>query len=453
MLQEEIKKALIKQPTWVSERAIQNASKYIEGELISKYEAKDIQEIEEEDIIKPQHLSEEEKEELTEIGKEHLQESKFAYFTMAGGISTSMGGCSKAILKAKKNKTFLEIKLNQIRAAQKKYDCKIPFILMTNEDTNESIQDFLKKENRLENIDLITIIQPVTVRFEETKDGLKVATKKDGKTSYAPGGHYDAFILLKKIESEIKQKKIETIYLNNIDNLGATINPLLIGIHLKEKSLFTPEIARKEPKDKGGTFAKIKGDLRLLEGPMVPEEYKEKFENTKTNKYFNTNLIYINTEILNYYDEINQKIPTFINKKNIDEKEMIGFEAAIGLIFGIKKSKLIEVKREERFIPIKYLTDLLLLRSNFTELNEDTWTITQERKQKPEINIPQTFISNLEEFEEKIADGGETTNLKELKSLNWQANNGKIGSNTTFKGNITITEENSIIKDNETITE
>ena len=54
MLQEEIKKALIKQPNWVSERAIQNASKYVEGKLISKYESKDIQELKEEDIIKPQ---------------------------------------------------------------------------------------------------------------------------------------------------------------------------------------------------------------------------------------------------------------------------------------------------------------------------------------------------------------------------------------------------------------
>jgi UTP--glucose-1-phosphate uridylyltransferase len=221
---------------------------------------------------------------------------------MAGGISTSMGGCSKAILKAKQNKTFLEIKLDHVRATQKKYDCKIPFIIMTNEETDESITEFLKQKNRLHEIDLITIVQPITTRFIETKTQnkkeLKIAKLKNGNISYAPGGHYDSFILLKEIKDEIKQKGIQTIYINNIDNLGATINPLLIGLHIKEESHFTPEIARKETNDKGGTFARISGKLKLLEGPMVPPDYKEEFNNTNTHKYFNTNLIYLNTKIL-----------------------------------------------------------------------------------------------------------------------------------------------------------
>ena len=451
MINEEIKKALQKQPNWVIDRAITNATNYEQGKLITKYESKDIQELKEEDIIHPDKLTDEQKEHAISLGKKHLQESKFAYFAMAGGISTSMGGCSKAILNAKNNKTFLEIKLNHVRATQKKYNCKVPFILMTNEETDKSITEFLSKENRLQDIELIKIIQPVTIRFQESKEGLRVATLNDGTVSYAPGGHYDALILLKEIRIEIKQKGIQTIYVTNIDNLGATISPLLLGIHLQEQSQFTPEIARKELNDKGGTFAKIKGKLRLLEGPMVPEDYKEKFNNTQINKYFNTNLIYMNTQILEDFEEINKQVPTFINKKTIEQKEMFGFEAAIGLVFGIKKSSLIVVERQRRFIPIKYLSDLWLLRSNFIELNKEDWSIIQTKKTKPNIQINPKFISNLEEFEEKIADGGETTNFKELESLNWNAEEGKVGSNVTFKGNITITKENSNIKDNEVV--
>lgn len=450
-LQMEIKQALTKQPTWVSERAILNAGKYSQGKLISKYDSKDIQELKEEDVIKPQEFSEDQKIETRKIGIEHLKESRFAYFTMAGGISTSMGGCSKAILKAKKNLTFLEIKLNHVRAEQKKYKCKIPFILMTNEDTDKSITEFLSKNNRLEDIDLIKIIQPVTVRFEETSQGLRVATLKNGEPSYAPGGHYDAFILLKEIKQQLKNKGIKTIYVTNIDNLGATIDPLLLGIHLKEKSLFTPEIARKELDDKGGTFAKIQGKLRLLEGPMVPDDYKEKFADTQINKYFNTNLIYLDTSLLDNFEEINSEVPTFINKKIIEQKKMFGFEAAIGLIFGIKKSILIEVERQKRFLPIKFLSDLWLLRSNFMTLNEETWAVSQEKNKKPLIKINSEFLPNLEEFEQKIADGGETTDFKELDSLNWESKKGNVGSNVSFKGKITINDETSIIKDNETI--
>jgi hypothetical protein len=132
---------------------------------------------------------------------------------------------------------------------------------------------------------------------------------------------------------------------------------------------------------------------------------------------------------------------------------MIGFEAAVGLIFGTKKSRLIEVKRQERFLPIKFISDLWLLRSNFMKLDEETSSLHQIKEKKPTIKIPETFISNLEEFEEKIADGGESTDFSELEELNWKAKDGKIGRDVKFKGKITITENNSIIKDNETIQE
>ncbi|MFT4304589.1 MAG: UTP--glucose-1-phosphate uridylyltransferase, partial [Candidatus Woesearchaeota archaeon] len=202
-LNEEIKEALIKQPKWVYERAISNSQKYIEKKLISKYDSKDIEELNDDEIINPNNLNN--KEEIEKIGIDHLKNSNFAYFTMAGGISTSMGGCSKAILEAKENKTFLEIKLNHVRYIQKKYDCKIPFILMTNEETDHSIMEFLSEENRLKDINLIKIIQPVTVRFEETDNEIKVAKLNNGKVSYAPGGHYDAFILLNEIKDKLKE--------------------------------------------------------------------------------------------------------------------------------------------------------------------------------------------------------------------------------------------------------
>lgn len=450
-LNNEIKQSLIKQPKWVSERAILNSKKYIEKKLISKYNSNEIQELNDDEIINPNLFNENEKKELNELGINHLKNSNFAYFTMAGGISTSMGGCSKAILEAKENKTFLEIKLNHIRYVQKKYNCIIPFILMTNEETDLSITNFLSKENRLNEINLIKIIQPVSIRFEEINNEIKVAKLKNGDVSYAPGGHYDAFILLNEIKDKLKNQGIETIYVTNIDNLGATIDPLLLGIHLKEKSFFTPEIARKETNDKGGTFARISGKLKLLEGPMVPDDYKEKFNDIEVNKYFNTNLIYMNINLFDYYDEINEEIPTFINKKVIDNKNMFGFEAAIGLIFGLKNSKLLLVKREKRFLPIKFLSDLWLLRSNFMFLDKETWSVYQEKNKKPIISLNQKFISNLDDFNENISDGGKTTNFKDLISLNWNAKDGKVGSNVTFKGSVIINEENCIIENNEII--
>ncbi len=446
----EIKQALKQRPDWTAKRALENANNYVEGKLITKYNSKDITPLKQEDVEDTKNYSETDLRKVEQDGITHVKQSKLAYFVMAGGISTSMGGLSKAQLIAKNNLTFLEIKLNHVRYMQEQYDCKIPFILMTNEDTDEDITQFLNEKDRLKNIDLIKIIQPQTVRFEETNQGLKVA-KINEKVSYAPGGHYDSFILLKEIKEELERKGIKTIYLNNIDNLGATINPKLIGMHLNKKSYFTCEISRKEPDDKGGTFARINGELRLLEGPMVPEDYKQQFQDIQTNKYFNTNLIYIDTDIFNYFDEINPKVPTFINQKVIEGKQVFGFEAAIGLVFGMKKSALINVQRQERFIPIKFLSDLWLLRSNFIKLDTKTWSVYQQKQRKPQIKLNEEFISNLEDFNTKIADGGETTDFLELESLDWQAQTGNVESKVKFKGKVVITQENCYVKEGEVV--
>jgi hypothetical protein len=92
-----------------------------------------------------------------------------------------------------------------------------------------------------------------------------------------------------------------------------------------------------------------------------------------------------------------------------------------------------------------------LLRSNFMILDKETWSVYQLKNKKPLISLPETFISNLNEFNEKIADSGKTTNFKDLEILKWVAKDGKVGSNVTFKGKVIIDEKNSIIKNNEIV--
>ena len=434
-LSEELKSILSEQPTWVYGRTLRNVKNYLNNSLVSKYESKNIESLDEEsDVLFVENIDNSQKQESILLGENILKNSEFAYFIMAGGVSTSMGGCAKAIVNAKNNMSFIEIKLNHVRQMQSKYFCKIPVILMTSQETDEQIMNHLNSKNLLDDIDLIKIVQPVTVRFTLNNENLEVAKKSNGLPSYVPGGHYDSFILLNEIKDDLKQKGIKTIFINNIDNLGATIDPVLIGYHVLKKSLFTPEIAKKEKNDKGGTFARISGNLRLLEGPMVPEDYKDTFSDIKVHKYFNTNLIYIDMDIFDYFDEINSEVPVFINKKNFDGQEVFGFEGAVGLVFGLKNSALLVVDRQKRFLPIKFLSDLWLLRSNFMILDKKTSSVSQMKLMKPVISLPDSFLSNIDDFENKIADGGVTTDFSELDSLIWNASDGKVGSNVKFVG-------------------
>jgi len=449
-ISKELTTILSNEPEWVIKRTLQNIKKFLSNNLISKYNSAEIKPLNKDEVSYISNIDNIKKQEYFLLGEELLRKSQFAYFIMAGGVATSMGGCAKAIVTAKENKSFIQIKLDHIRYIQKKYNCKVPVILMTSKETDNEIDNFINSNNLLKDIELIKIVQPVTVRFTKEKDELKIA-KINNKISFVPGGHYDSFILLNEIKEDLKSKNIKTIFINNIDNLGATIDPIIIGCHLSQKSLFTPEIARKEKNDKGGTFAKINDELRLLEGPMVPEDYQETFSDTLVHKYFNTNLIYLETDIFEYFDEINNKVPVFINKKNFDGIDVFGFEGAVGLVFGLKKSSLIAVDRQTRFLPIKYLSDLWLLRSNFMVLDKETSCVHQIKLIRPQIKLPESFIKNIDDFNKKIADGGETTDFSELESLDWQAKDGKVESNVKFIGKVTIKEENSIINENNTI--
>lgn len=451
-LSKELKVVLNEQPKWVYDRTLMNVKNYLSNSLVSKYNSKDIESLNESaDVSFISNLDDSTKKEYLLLGEKVIKNSEFAYFIMAGGISTSMGGCAKAVVNAKNNMSFIEIKLNHVRQIQKKYFCKIPVILMTSQETDKQIMEHLNSRNLLKEIDLIKIVQPVTVRFTNISGNLEIAKTNNGLPSYVPGGHYDSFILLNEIKNDLKQKGIKTIFINNIDNLGATIDPVLLGCHILKKSLFTPEIAKKEKNDKGGTFARISGDLRLLEGLMVPDDYKDVFSNIEVHKYFNTNLIYLNMDIFEYFDEINSNVPVFINKKNFDGQEVFGFEGAVGLVFGLKNSSLLVVDRQIRFLPIKFLSDLWLLRSNFMILDNKTSSVRQMKLMKPVMNIPESFLANIDDFENKVADGGTTTDFSELESLTWNATDGKVGSNVKFVGNVIIEEDNNVISDDSII--
>ena len=451
-LRSDLHNVLLKRPRWVFDRTLSNVSKYLDKTLVSKYSSSEIDPLSADDVVDYVSLDEKRLQKYAQLGDDLLRRSGFAYFVMAGGVATSMGGCIKALITAKDGKSFIEIKLDHVRAMQKKYHCTIPVIIMTNDETDSDIMSYLGSNDRLSEIDLIKIVQPVTVRFSEDQSGLSVARLKNGNVSNVPGGHYDAFILLNDIRDELLERKIRTIFVNNIDNLGATIDPALIGCHIACNSYFTPEVARKEKNEKGGVFARIGGELRLLEGPMVPEDYYSQFNDSEVHKYFNTNSIYIETAIFDYFEEIDQQVPAFINRKEFDGIKQFGFESAIGLVFGIKDSAIIAVDRSRRFCPVKFLSDLWILRSNFYVYDRSLHLVWQAKTRKPQLTIPATFLGNVADIDAKISEGGKSTDFLDLISLDWKAKDGRVGKNVAFSGTVVIDEGKSIIKDNSRMT-
>lgn len=79
--------------------------------------------------------------------------------------------------------------------------------------------------------------------------------------------------------------RLRTLLLHNIDTVGASLDPVLLGHHLLSKAPLTYEVIRRRFDDVGGGLARVNGTVRLVEGFALPREEDEfslSFYNTLT---------------------------------------------------------------------------------------------------------------------------------------------------------------------------
>ncbi|MFN5060516.1 MAG: UTP--glucose-1-phosphate uridylyltransferase [Chloroflexota bacterium] len=83
-----------------------------------------------------------------------------------------------------------------------------------------------------------------------------------------------------------QQPELKYLMLHNIDTLGATLDPSLLGHHIKSGNALTFEVTSRRIEDRGGGLARVDDQLRLVEGlafPRAESEFSLSFYNTLTN--------------------------------------------------------------------------------------------------------------------------------------------------------------------------
>jgi len=87
------------------------------------------------------------------------------------------------------------------------------------------------------------------------------------------------------------------LLVHNIDTLGADVDPLLLGQHIRSGKALTTEVITRRIDDRGGGLARVDGQLRLVEGLALPREEIE------------FNLTYYNSAT--YWVDIDQLLAAF----------------------------------------------------------------------------------------------------------------------------------------------
>jgi len=298
-------------------------------------------------------------EDANAAGVEVIRRGEVAQVVLSGGMATRFGGVVKAALAAVDGRSFLEIKLSQTQALESRLDAEIPVALMTSFATDEVVRAHVVEHGLG---DPMVFHQFVSLRLDT--DGELFRSADDKPSLYAPG-HGDLFQALRSsgVLATLRERGVRVVTVSNVDNLGARIDPAVIGMHLLSGRTVTCEVARKEG-DMGGAPVRVDGRLQMLEGPRFPKGFDQELI-----PVFNTNTAVLDLDVL----DRNYDLTWFYVRKDTGGRTAVQVERVYHEVSAFVPTAYLEVPRRGprgRFFPIKTPDDLDRAQNDLRELLE-----------------------------------------------------------------------------------
>jgi hypothetical protein len=268
-------------------------------------------------------------------GEAALREGRIAVVTLAAGSGsrwTQGAGTVKALHPfaklAGRHRSFVETHLAKSRAASRRYGAPVTHLFTTSYLTHGPIEQALRRTSafghpgrvvlspgRSIGLRLVPMARDLRFAWEEMphqqldpqKEKMRHSLHKaliDWAVATGEGSDYTdntplqclhpvghwyeiANLLLNGTLRELlqAQPQLEHLLLHNIDTLGASLDPALLGRHIRDGAAMSVEVIRRRIEDRGGGLARVAGQLRLVEGLALAreeDEFKLTFYNTAT---------------------------------------------------------------------------------------------------------------------------------------------------------------------------
>ncbi len=204
-----------------------------------------------------------------EQGLAALVSGRIAQVVLAGGMATRFGGVVKGAVEALDGRSFLSWKLGETARLARELDAQIPIALMTSFQTEDETRHHVAA---LGVPGPLWFSQRVSLRLTEAGE---LFLDGGAPSLYAPG-HGDLLGALRHSGTlaTLREFGVEHVAVSNVDNLGARLDPVVVGAHLLAARPMTAEVAAKDG-DLGGAPARVDGRLGLLEGPQFPGNFDQ----------------------------------------------------------------------------------------------------------------------------------------------------------------------------------
>ena len=291
-----------------------------------------------------------------EEGLEALRAGLVGQVVLAGGMATRFGGVVKGVVEAVDRRSFLDWKLSATARLADELGCEIPVALMTSFATDADTAAHVRE---LDVPPPTFFSQSVSLRLTAEGD----VFEEDGAPSLYSPGHGDLLESIRRagVLASFRERGVRHVGVSNVDNLGARLDPVVVGMHLRAGRPMTAEVARKEG-DMGGAPARVDGRLGLLEGPEFPADFDH-----ERIAVFNTNTV---TFALDALDR-DFSLRWLYVRKQVDGREAVQLERLYHHASWELPTTFVEVPRSGirgRFFPIKEPDDLVRAQAPLREM-------------------------------------------------------------------------------------
>jgi len=312
---------------------------------------------------------------LTALGSTAVQRT--VIIKLNGGLGTSMGLTGpKSLLVVKDGLTFLDI------IARQAIDVGSPLLLMNSFATDAASLAVLSRYSGLQRGLPLSFLQHKQPKV--ASESLAPAVwPADPELEWCPPGHGDLYTALVTagMLDRLLEAGYEYAFVSNADNLGAVLDPGILGYLVEKRLPFLMEVADRTRADrKGGHLARRRtGGLLLREIAQCPAGDVDAFQDHERHRYFNTNNLWLHLPSLRdtlLARDFQLDLPMIRNRKTVDPRDqhstpVYQLETAMGSAIAVfPGARAIRVPRS-RFAPVKKTDDLLAVRSDAYLLTDD----------------------------------------------------------------------------------
>jgi UTP--glucose-1-phosphate uridylyltransferase len=371
-----------------------------------------------------------------------------------GGLGTSMGMTrAKSLLPLKGDLTFLDVIARQLVHLREHHGHEVPLVLMNSFRTRSDSLRHLERYGRLSGPLPPDFLQHKVPRIR-VADLAPVEWPADPEQEWCPPGHGDIYaaLLSSGMLDAMLDAGYRTAFVSNSDNLGAVLDPAILGFFVASGAPFAMEVKERTEIDrKGGHLARLRdGRLVLREIAQCPDDELRDYEDVKVWRLFNTNNLWLDLPALKRtLDERNGVLglPLIRNEKTVDPRDpatprVIQLETAMGAAISVFEGAQAIRVPEERFAPVKTTSDLLRVRSDAYVLSEDGRLLpATPTAARIAIDLDSGFFRTIDQLDLRFPKGAPS--LVACRSLRVRGDV-RFGAEVVVRGDVTLEAEQGV---------